>query len=183
MMRASLFEVVVEPHRRVILDALRERDHSVGDLVDLLRLAQPTVSKHLKALREAGLVTVRPEAQRRWYQLRTEPLRELDDWLEPYRRAWSGRLDDLGRHLDEQAAREGTAEATVRQMPDRRPEAEDPEAKDPEAENLQTEHSEIEHSETEDPEPRIPDRRARTDEPRPTSPGRADVRPYESTER
>lgn len=103
-MTVSLFEVVVEPHRRLILDALRERDHSVGDLVELLQLAQPTVSKHLKALRESGLVTVRPEAQRRWYQLRAEPLRELDAWLEPYRRTWAGRLDDLGRHLDEQAA-------------------------------------------------------------------------------
>ena len=97
---AGVFEVVVEPHRRVILDALRESDRSVGDLVDLLRLAQPTVSKHLKALREAGLVTVRPEAQRRYYQLRPEPLQELDAWLEPYRRSWAERLDALDRYLD-----------------------------------------------------------------------------------
>jgi DNA-binding transcriptional ArsR family regulator len=110
-MTVSLFEVVVEPHRRVILDALRERDRSVGDLVELLQLAQPTVSKHLKALREAGLVTVRPEAQRRWYQLRSEPLKELDAWLEPYRHTWAGRLDDLGRHLDAQAARDSVREA------------------------------------------------------------------------
>ena len=96
----------MEPHRRVILDALREGDRSVGDLVELLRLAQPTVSKHLRALREAGLVTVRPQAQRRYYQLRAEPLKELDSWLEPYRRTWSQRLDALGQHLDEQAARE-----------------------------------------------------------------------------
>src|SRR5690348_7496665 len=99
-MAAGVFEVVVEPHRRIILDALRVEDRSVGDLVDLLGLAQPTVSKHLKALRDAGLVTVRPQAQRRYYQLRAEPLRELDAWLEPYRRAWAERLDALGRHLD-----------------------------------------------------------------------------------
>jgi DNA-binding transcriptional ArsR family regulator len=97
---ADLFEVVVEPHRRRILDVLREGDRSVSDLVDLLDIAQPTVSKHLKALRKAGLVVVRPEAQRRWYQLRSEPLRELDAWIEPYRTAWAGRLDALALHLD-----------------------------------------------------------------------------------
>jgi len=97
---ANLFEVVVEPNRRRILDALRENDRSVSDLVDLLEIAQPTVSKHLKALREAGLVTIRPEAQRRWYQLRSEPLRELDAWIEPYRAAWADRLDALSHHLD-----------------------------------------------------------------------------------
>ena len=99
-MAVDMFEVVVEPHRRRILDVLREGDRSVGDLVDQLDIAQPTVSKHLKALREAGLVVVRPEAQRRWYQLRPEPLRELDAWIEPYRTAWAGRLDALARHLD-----------------------------------------------------------------------------------
>jgi DNA-binding transcriptional ArsR family regulator len=99
-MAASLFEVVVEPNRRRILDLLRDGDRSVGDLVDALDIAQPTVSKHLKALREAGLVVVRPDAQKRWYQLRSEPLRELDAWLEPYRAAWSDRFDALARHLD-----------------------------------------------------------------------------------
>ena len=99
-MAASLFEVVVEPNRRRILDLLRDGDRSVGDLVDALDIAQPTVSKHLKALREAGLVVVRPDAQKRWYQLRSEPLRELDVWLEPYRAAWSDRFDSLARHLD-----------------------------------------------------------------------------------
>lgn len=99
-MSTSLFEVVAEPHRRRILDALYDRDRSVTELVELLGLAQPTVSKHLKALRDADLVVVRPEAQRRWYQLRAEPLRELDRWLEPYRRTWSRRLDALGEHLD-----------------------------------------------------------------------------------
>jgi DNA-binding transcriptional ArsR family regulator len=99
-MAVDMFEVVVEPHRRRILDVLREHDRSVSELVDLLDIAQPTVSKHLKALREAGLVVVRPEAQRRWYQLRPEPLRELDAWIGPYRTAWAGRLDALARHLD-----------------------------------------------------------------------------------
>ena len=88
----GVFEVVVEPHRRAILDALRERDRSVSELVPLLQLAQPTVSKHLKALREAGLVTVRPEAQRRYYRLRPEPLRELDE-LAPAVSARPGRTD------------------------------------------------------------------------------------------
>ena len=99
-MASNLFEVVAEPNRRLILDLLRDGDQSVSDLVKELHIAQPTVSKHLKALREAGLVVVRPDAQRRWYQLRSEPLRELDAWLEPYRQAWSDRFDALARHLD-----------------------------------------------------------------------------------
>ena len=97
----TLFEVVAEPHRRRMLDLLRDSDRSVNELVDDLGLAQPTVSKHLKALREAGLVVVRPYAQRRWYQLRSDPLRELDAWLDPYRRTWAARLDALQAHLDE----------------------------------------------------------------------------------
>jgi DNA-binding transcriptional ArsR family regulator len=97
----TLFEVVAEPHRRRVLDLLRDGDRSVNQLVADLGLAQPTVSKHLKALREAGLVVVLPDAQRRWYRLRGEPLRELDDWLAPYRQAWSSRLDALEAHLDE----------------------------------------------------------------------------------
>jgi DNA-binding transcriptional ArsR family regulator len=100
-MGVDLFELVAEPHRRQILDALRERDRSVSELVGLLGLAQPTVSKHLKALRQADLVVVRPEAQRRWYGLRAEPLRELDRWLDPYRIAWAERLDALDKHLDQ----------------------------------------------------------------------------------
>jgi DNA-binding transcriptional ArsR family regulator len=99
-MALTLFEVVAEPHRRRILDLLRDGDRSVTELVDALAIAQPTVSKHLRALREAGLVVVRPEAQRRWYRLRPEPLLELDAWLEPYRKAWSTRLDALTEHLD-----------------------------------------------------------------------------------
>jgi DNA-binding transcriptional ArsR family regulator len=98
---STLFDVVAEPHRRQLLDVLRSGDRCVGQLVEELGLAQPTVSKHLKTLRAAGLVVVRPEAQRRWYQLRAEPLRELDRWLEPYRSAWSARLDALEAHLDD----------------------------------------------------------------------------------
>ena len=100
-MTASLFEVVAEPHRRRILDALRDGDRSVTDLVDLLGLAQPTVSKHLKTLRDAQLVVVRPEAQRRWYRLAPEPLRELDHWLSPI--DGPGRNDSTpsAMHLDQ----------------------------------------------------------------------------------
>ncbi len=105
-MTTSLFEVVAEPHRRQILDALREGDRSVTELVTLLGLAQPTVSKHLRTLRQADLVVVRPEAQRRWYRLNPEPLRAVDRWLEPYRATWAQRLDDLGTHLDRLAETE-----------------------------------------------------------------------------
>jgi DNA-binding transcriptional ArsR family regulator len=96
----TTFEVVAEPTRRRILDLLRERSRPVGELVGLSGLSQPLVSKHLRVLREAGLVRVRQDAQRRWYELRPEPLAELDAWLEPYRRLWAGRFDDLERHLD-----------------------------------------------------------------------------------
>jgi DNA-binding transcriptional ArsR family regulator len=97
---ATTFELVAEPTRRQILDLLRERERPVGELVERLELSQPGVSKHLRALREAGLVRVRRDAQRRWYQLDAEPLGEIDAWLEPYREFWGGRLDALERHLD-----------------------------------------------------------------------------------
>jgi DNA-binding transcriptional ArsR family regulator len=97
---ASAFEVVVEPRRRRILDLLREREHSVNDLVADLSISQPAVSKHLRVLRDAGLVSVRPDGQRRWYRLVPEPLVEIDDWLTPFREAWARRLDALGAHLD-----------------------------------------------------------------------------------
>jgi len=100
---ATTFEVLAEPSRRRILDLLRAEERSVGQLVDQLELSQPAVSKHLRVLREAGLVTVRVDAQRRCYQLRLEPLRELDDWLAPYRELWSDRLDALEQHLDRMA--------------------------------------------------------------------------------
>jgi DNA-binding transcriptional ArsR family regulator len=99
---ATTFQLVAEPTRRQILDLLRERERPVGELVDRLALSQPGVSKHLRVLRDAGLVRVRRDAQRRWYQLNPEPLVEIDAWLEPYREFWSGRLDALERHLDDQ---------------------------------------------------------------------------------
>jgi DNA-binding transcriptional ArsR family regulator len=84
-----------------VLGLLRERPRAVGELVSALRLTQPTTSKHLRVLREAGLVEVRTDAQRRLYRIRPEPLAEIDAWLEPYRRLWSRSLDALGRHLEE----------------------------------------------------------------------------------
>ena len=100
VMDSATFEVLAEPNRRRILDLLRDGSRPVGELVGLLGLSQPGVSKHLRILRRAGLVRVRPEAQRRWYELRPEPLADVDAWLEPYRRFWAGRLDALERHLD-----------------------------------------------------------------------------------
>jgi DNA-binding transcriptional ArsR family regulator len=97
---ASTFEVLAEPTRRRILDLLRDGERSVGELVDRLTLSQPGVSKHLRVLRDAGLVQVRIEAQRRWYGLRPEPLTEIDAWLEPYRRLWAQHLAALEQHLD-----------------------------------------------------------------------------------
>jgi len=95
------YAALAEPHRREILDLLRERQRSVGELVERLRLSQPGVSKHLRVLRDARLVDVRPEAQRRIYQVRPEPLAEVDAWLEPYRQLFAGHLDALERHLDQ----------------------------------------------------------------------------------
>jgi DNA-binding transcriptional ArsR family regulator len=97
---ATTFDVLAEPSRRRILDLLRERARPVGELVGALELTQPGVSKHLRVLREAGLVDVRPDGRRRVYAVRPEPLAELDAWLEPYRRLWADRLDALERHLD-----------------------------------------------------------------------------------
>jgi DNA-binding transcriptional ArsR family regulator len=94
------FTVLAEPHRRAILDLLLEEERPVGDLVDALSVSQPAVSKHLKVLRDAGLVDVRTDAQRRIYRVRTEPLQAVDEWLEPYRRLWATRLDALERHLE-----------------------------------------------------------------------------------
>jgi DNA-binding transcriptional ArsR family regulator len=92
--------VLAEPRRREILDLLRAGERPVGELVDRLGLTQPGVSKHLRVLREAGLVEVRQDAQRRWYRLCPEPLAEVDAWLAPYRRLWETHLDALERHLD-----------------------------------------------------------------------------------
>jgi DNA-binding transcriptional ArsR family regulator len=98
---ATAFEVLAEPNRRRILDVLLVEEQPVGALVDLLSVSQPAVSKHLRVLRDAGLVESRIDAQRRIYRVRTDPLRELDEWLRPYRERWSAHLDDLERHLDD----------------------------------------------------------------------------------
>ena len=95
----DVLEVIAEPTRRRILDAVRDAECSVNDLVEHVGMHQPGVSRHLKVLRDAGLVEVRRDAQRRMYRLRAEPLMELDAWLEPYRAHWAGRLDALERHL------------------------------------------------------------------------------------
>ncbi len=92
-------EVIAEPSRRRILDELRDGELPVSALVGRVALSQPAVSKHLRVLREAGMVEVRPDGQRRLYRLRVDPLIELDDWLEPYRRMWRESLDRLEEHL------------------------------------------------------------------------------------
>lgn len=97
----AVLEAIVEPTRRRILDAVRHGERSVNELVEQVGMHQPGVSRHLKVLRDAGLVEVRRDAQRRMYRLRAEPLRELDAWLEPYRAEWAGRLDSLERHLQQ----------------------------------------------------------------------------------
>jgi DNA-binding transcriptional ArsR family regulator len=96
----TAFAALAEPHRQRILDLLVESERPVGELVQALSISQPLVSKHLRVLRDAGLVEARTEAQRRVYRVRPEPLRELDEWLAPYRRMWASRLDALERHLD-----------------------------------------------------------------------------------
>jgi DNA-binding transcriptional ArsR family regulator len=95
----AAIEVLSEPRRRQILDALRDGEQPVQALARRLGLSQPAVSKHLRVLRDAGLVTARPDAQRRLYRLRAEPLIELDQWLEPYRQLWRASLDKLEDHL------------------------------------------------------------------------------------
>ena len=95
------FAVLAEPTRRTILDLLRDGERPVGELVERLCLSQPAVSKHLRVLREAGLVAVRSDAQRRLYRLRPEPLAEVDAWLAPYRRLWTRSFDALEKHLEE----------------------------------------------------------------------------------
>jgi len=102
---ASTFEVLAEPTRRSILDLLRERERSVGELVERLTISQPGVSKHLRVLRDAGVVEARKDAQRRVYELRPDALAEVLAWVEPYRELWSGRLDALERHLDSKERR------------------------------------------------------------------------------
>ena len=96
----SAFAVIAEPNRRAILSMLSSSERSVGELMHRLRLPQPSVSKHLKVLREGGFVESRVEAQRRVYRLNPKPLQEVDAWLAPFRRVWSKHLDALERHLE-----------------------------------------------------------------------------------
>ena len=105
----SIFDVIADSTRRQILDLLLKRPHLVGELVEKLEISQPGVSKHLRVLRENDLVEVQPEAQRRWYALRPEPLQEVDQWLNSYRQVWEERFDNLDAYL-EQVQRENEDE-------------------------------------------------------------------------
>ena len=96
----SVFEIIAEPNRRAILGLLASSEQSVGNIERQLRMPQPTVSKHLRVLRDAGFVEATVDAQRRLYRLKPEPLQELDAWLAQFRQLWSGHLDALERHLD-----------------------------------------------------------------------------------
>ena len=100
MPATTAIEVLAEPSRRRILDLLRDGERPVGELVAEMRMTQPAVSKHLRVLKDAGLVAVRPDAQRRMYRIRPEPLAELDAWLSPYRSMWTESLDRLEEHLE-----------------------------------------------------------------------------------
>ena len=99
------FAIIAEPNRRAILSLLASSERSVSEIEQKLRMAQPSVSKHLRVLREAGFVEARVDAQRRVYRIRPEPLREVDAWLAPFRELWSTHLDALERHLDRQATK------------------------------------------------------------------------------
>ena len=96
----SVFEIIAEPNRRAILSLLASSQQSVGEIERRLRMPQPTVSKHLRVLREAGFVESTTDAQRRLYRLNLQPLKEVDEWLAPFRRFWSAHVDALERHLD-----------------------------------------------------------------------------------
>ena len=97
---ASPFEIIAEPNRRAILSLLVSSEQSVGEIERRLGMSQPAVSKHLRVLRDAGFVEATVDAQRRVYRLRPEPMQEVDDWLEPFRRLWSAHVVALERHLD-----------------------------------------------------------------------------------
>ena len=98
---SETWTALVDPTRRAVLDVLLEGEQPVGEIVERLRLSQPQASKHLRVLRDAGLVRVRKDAQRRVYSLDPGPMADLDDWLAPYRRLWNDSLDRLGQHLEE----------------------------------------------------------------------------------
>jgi DNA-binding transcriptional ArsR family regulator len=110
----SAFEIIAEPNRRAILSLLVSSEQSVGDIERQLGMPQPTVSKHLRVLREAGFVEATVDAQRRLYRLTPEPLQEIDAWLAPFRRFWSAHVDALERHLDRLARSTPTKKKTRR---------------------------------------------------------------------
>jgi DNA-binding transcriptional ArsR family regulator len=110
----SAFTTIAEPNRRAILSLLLASERSVGEIEQKLRLSQPSVSKHLRVLKEAGFVESRTAAQRRLYRLRPEPLMELDTWLVPFRRFWSKHVDALERHLDTMAPESSTEKEASR---------------------------------------------------------------------
>jgi DNA-binding transcriptional ArsR family regulator len=112
----STWSALADPHRRALVALLLERPRPVGELVDRLGLTQPGTSKHLRVLREAGLVHARQDAQRRVYALVPRPLAELDQWLEPYRRLWGQRLDALERQLDRSADAAGATTAIISEV-------------------------------------------------------------------
>lgn len=109
----SAFEIIAEPNRRAILSLLVVSEQSVGEIERHLRMPQPTVSKHLRVLREAGFVEATIDAQRRLYRLKPEPLREIDTWLAQFRRFWSAHVDALERHLDRLHAPQPTNKKTT----------------------------------------------------------------------
>jgi DNA-binding transcriptional ArsR family regulator len=110
----SAFEIIAEPNRRAILTLLVSSEQSVGDIERRLRMPQPTVSKHLRVLRDAGFVEATVDAQRRLYRLKPEPFQEVDAWLEQFRRFWSAHVDALERHLDRMEQPNKTKKATRR---------------------------------------------------------------------
>ena len=119
----SSFAIIAEPNRRAILSLMASSEQSVGEIERQLRMPQPSVSKHLRVLREAGFVEARVEAQRRVYGIRPEPLREIDAWLAPFRRYWATHVDALERHLDRMAQRandeDGEKDSTKHRKKDR----------------------------------------------------------------
>jgi len=110
----SVFEIIAEPNQRAILSLLASSEQSVGAIERQLRMPQPTVSKHLRVLRDAGFVESQVDAQRRLYRLTPAPLKELDAWLAPFRRFWSAHVDALERHLDRMAQSTSTKKKTRR---------------------------------------------------------------------
>ncbi len=110
----SVFQIVAEPNRRAILNLLLSSQQSVGEIERQLRMSQPTVSKHLRVLRDAGFVESTVDAQRRLYRLRPEPLQELEAWLAPFRRFWSLHIDALERHLERMDRSTSTKKTTAK---------------------------------------------------------------------